>query len=91
MEEPIPSPAAWESTSEEETEPKEQKPQPKTKSDPMLPFRNGLRIFKFLGLPLKLGEPGGEITDENRALKCLGVNLGTVHRYRLRNPGFLGM
>ena len=77
---------AWDSTSEEEdeeTEPEPQQPKPelKPRSDPMMsPYRNGLRIFKFAGLPLNLDDDT-EFIDENRALKCLGVNLGTYRRY----------
>ena len=73
---------AWDSTSEEEddTEPQRQQPKPelKPRSDPtmMSPYRNGLRIFKFAGLPLNLDDDT-EFIDEKRALKCLGVNLGT--------------
>ena len=77
---------AWDSTSEEdeETEPERQQPKPelKPKSDPtmMSPYRSGLRIFKFAGLPLNLDDDT-EFVDESRALKCLGVNLGTYRRY----------
>ena len=68
---------AWDSTSDEETEPQQPKPEPKPKSNPMLPFRKGLKIFKFLGLPLNLDDDnGGVFKEDNRALKCLGVNLG---------------
>ena len=73
------SPAAWDSTSEEEEAEPEPKPESDPKSNPMLPFRKGLRAFKLFGLPLNMDDDtGGVFTDENRALKCLGANLGTV-------------
>ena len=43
---------------------------------PMAPFRDGLRMLKVLGLPLKFNEDATEFADNGRFLKCILLTQG---------------
>ena len=40
---------------------------------PMEPFKNGLRVLKYVGLPLEFNHDATEFTEKGRLLKCILV------------------
>ena len=40
---------------------------------PMEPFKNGLRVLKYVGLPLEFNHDATEFTEKRRLLKCILV------------------
>ena len=38
---------------------------------PMEPFKNGLRVLKYVGLPLEFNHDATEFTEKGRLLKCI--------------------
>ena len=45
-------------------------------SSPMTPFKDGLRLLKILGLPLKSNEEATVFANKGRFLKCIILTQG---------------